>query len=286
LKGQTDVESQNPLTRDEIMTKIKEMAETLGRTPTYNEFYRAWGVGRKVVLRLCGENWVATVRACGLQPAFTNGRRSTKELFEDYCRMVLKLGHAPSPSEYLRHSPYTQKPLERLFRKWERVPAGLLGYAREQPVPEEFQPAVDILARHIESQANKREMLRARRDGRPAYESGPAYGRPIHIPGMAMGPTNEMGVLALFAIVAERLGFTILRVQQEFPDCEALRVTAKHCRRVLIEFEYESANFREHGHDPEGCDIIVCWRHNWEGCPLEVVELGKIIGGSGDLVIG
>lgn len=270
--------TENPITADEITSKIKEMAETLGRAPTHSEFYRACGVGRKVILRLFGGNWVATVRACGLQPAFTNGRRSAKELFEDYCRVVLKLGHAPSPTEYLRHSTYTQKPLERLFRKWERVPAGLLGYAQEQVVAEELQPALEIMARHVENQPTKAEMLRVRRDGRPAYESGPAYGRPIHVPGMAMAPTNEMGVLALFAMLADRLGFVILRVQSEFPDCEALRVTAKHCRRVLIEFEYESANFLQHRHDVEQCDIIVCWKHNWPDCPLEVVELEKIIG--------
>jgi hypothetical protein len=26
-----------------------------------------------------------------------------------------------------------------------------------------------------------------------------------------------------------------------------------------------------------GCDLIVCWNHNWENCPLEVLELKKAI---------
>jgi len=41
----------------------------------------------------------------------------------------------------------------------------------------------------------------------------------------------------------------------------------------------ESRNFLEHGHSVEGCDTIVCWRHNWPECPahLEVVELSQII---------
>jgi hypothetical protein len=36
-----------------------------------------------------------------------------------------------------------------------------------------------------------------------------------------------------------------------------------------------------HGHDPKGCDIIVCWRHNWKKCPknLEVIELGPMVMG-------
>lgn len=33
-------------------------------------------------------------------------------------------------------------------------------------------------------------------------------------------------------------------------------------------------------HDPEGCDVIVCWRrHNWAECPerIEAVELSRLV---------
>ena len=45
-----------------------------------------------------------------------------------------------------------------------------------------------------------------------------------------------------------------------------------------MEFEFESRNFLRHGHDPNGCDMIVCWTHNWAECPenIEVVELRKM----------
>jgi len=46
-------------------------------------------------------------------------------------------------------------------------------------------------------------------------------------------------------------------------------------RRVRIEFEYESKTFLAHGHPASGCDVIVCWRHNWPGCPLRVIELAS-----------
>jgi hypothetical protein len=48
---------------------------------------------------------------------------------------------------------------------------------------------------------------------------------------------------------------------------------------VRIEFEFESKNFHEHGHPVDGCDLIVCWRHNWPDCPkhLEIVELARVI---------
>jgi len=49
-------------------------------------------------------------------------------------------------------------------------------------------------------------------------------------------------------------------------------------QRVRIEFEFQSRNFLQHFHDPEQCDLIVCWEHNWTECPLEVLELKKVIG--------
>ena len=30
-------------------------------------------------------------------------------------------------------------------------------------------------------------------------------------------------------------------------------------------------------HDPAKADIIVCWEHNWPECPLEVIELKKLV---------
>ncbi len=58
-----------------------------------------------------------------------------------------------------------------------------------------------------------------------------------------------------------------------YPDCTFL-VDGK---RTRVEFEHFSANFVAHGHSPEGCDIIVCWKHNWPGCRLPVVELSQVI---------
>ena len=91
---------------------------------------------------------------------------------------------------------------------------------------------------------------------------------------------NESGVVFLFGIVARELGYYVEAVQAGYPDCEAKRQIAPgKWQRVKIEFEFESRNFRDHGHPPEGCDIIVCWRHNWTECPdhLEILELSQVI---------
>jgi hypothetical protein len=81
-------------------------------------------------------------------------------------------------------------------------------------------------------------------------------------------------------MLARELGYMIEAVQKAFPDCEAKREVAPgRWQRVRIEFEYESKNFHGHGHSVTGCDVIVCWRHNWDNCPkhIEVVELSSIL---------
>jgi hypothetical protein len=107
----------------------------------------------------------------------------------------------------------------------------------------------------------------------------PMLGPPTRPCGLAYEPVNEMGVMALFCMLSRQLGLVIESVQSGFPDCEAkMEVEPERWQHFRIEFEYESRNFRDHRHDPEKCDLIVCWRHNWKDCPpnLQVLELSKV----------
>ncbi|MGZ4896213.1 MAG: homing endonuclease associated repeat-containing protein [Candidatus Angelobacter sp.] len=109
----------------------------------------------------------------------------------------------------------------------------------------------------------------------------PVMGEPFDRSPMTNAPVNELGVMVLFGMVAARLGLQVESVQGKFPDCLAKRQVAPgKWQHLRIEFEYESKNFKLHGHDPKGCDMIVCWRHNWKECPaeIEVVELSRLVG--------
>lgn len=106
------------------------------------------------------------------------------------------------------------------------------------------------------------------------------YGKPISFRGLRHAPLNELGVVLLFGMVSAELGFIIESVGTEYPDCEGKRrVSARDdlWERIRIEFEFKSSNFREHGHDPQLCDLIVCWEHDWPDCPVEVLELREVI---------
>jgi hypothetical protein len=110
----------------------------------------------------------------------------------------------------------------------------------------------------------------------------PLLGAPTGLPAFPYEPVNEMGVMVLFSMMAQHLGFVIESVQAGFPDCQAkIEVEPGRWQHFRIEFEYESRGFKQHGHDPSQCDLIVCWRHNWKNCPphIQVLELSKLVAG-------
>jgi hypothetical protein len=92
--------------------------------------------------------------------------------------------------------------------------------------------------------------------------------------GLQYGPSNEQGVVFLFGMVAEELGFRVQCVRSEYPDCIAHRRTGdrrKPWELVRIEFEFLSSRFK---HSADGADLIVCWEDDRSGkSPLHVLEL-------------
>jgi len=107
-------------------------------------------------------------------------------------------------------------------------------------------------------------------------------GDPINFEGLIYGPLNENGVIFLFSKVHRKLGINLEGIQAAYPDAKGKRRTARGWEDVWIEFEYKSSHFRQHKHDPDVCDVVVCWEHDWKDCPLEVIELRKVIAELGD----
>jgi hypothetical protein len=99
----------------------------------------------------------------------------------------------------------------------------------------------------------------------------------INFRGLVYSPINEQGVVFVFGKVANDLNMYVEEIKTGFPDCIARRFTGKGWERVGIEFEFKSSSFERHGHDPQQCDIIVCWEHDWPGAPVEVIELREVV---------
>jgi len=97
---------------------------------------------------------------------------------------------------------------------------------------------------------------------------------------MQYAPQNELGVVFLFAHIAKKLQLRIEEIRPYFPDCIAYKRTGDREKRVRIEFEFKSSNFRSHKHNSKECDCIVCWHHDWPDVPnsIEVIELKRYFG--------
>jgi len=104
-------------------------------------------------------------------------------------------------------------------------------------------------------------------------------GRKIDYPGLTYAPINEQGVVLLFAMMSDDLGFSVEAIRQAFPDALVVDYRGNRERGVKkrIEFEFKSSHFSRQKHDSKECDIIVCWDHDWKNCPIEVIELRSVI---------
>ena len=276
-------------TKDEVITAIRECGRSLGRAPSRSEFKSRSHMSEYRVLEHF-PSWREAVRAAGLEADASNVRLEDDVLLTDWGDLVRRFRHIPTRAQYRTEGKYSPGVFERHFGPWSAMPEKFRAFAKDNPT------WADVLAL----------LPMDRRSSRSTSESGPlpvagaaspistqasqlqytklidrpTYGNPIDFRGLRHEPVNEGGVVFLFGMVARELGYLVEAVQAGFPDCEAKRqVGPGKWQRVRIEFEFESRNFRDHGHPPDGCDLIVCWRHNWAECPphLEVVELAKVM---------
>lgn len=271
--------------KNEIIAAIRRAASELGRSPSRSAFIAHTGISEYWVLKYF-PSWNSAVSEAGLEPDTSNVQIDDDTLLADWGKVVRLLRQIPTRIQYRNQAKFSTGTFEHRFGPWSRIPDRFRVFAANKPEWNDIlallpvqasnttaknQPVADVTINSGAHQsAKKNSKLRDR----------PIYGNHIDFRGLRHEPVNENGVIFLFGIVARELGYSVEAVQAGFPDCEAKRqVDAGKWQRVRIEFEYESRNFRDHGHPPDLCDIIVCWRHNWQECPdhIEVIELSKVI---------
>jgi len=269
--------------QNEVLDAIRQAAKTLGRPPSRREFMTSTGMTEYQVLRHF-PRWREAVSAAGLDYQPTNLPLDPAVLLEDWGELVRRTRRIPTRNQYRRNGSYSPGVFDRKFGPWSRIPAKFREFAAARPEWTDvlaLLPMENASARSVSAAAPPASSDLAPPGHRHAkLQNRPTYGNPIDFRGLRHEPVNEDGVVFLFGMVARELGYLVEADQAGFPDCEAKRqVEAGRWQRVRIEFEFESRNFRDHGHPPDGCDVIVCWRHNWPECPqhLEVVELSSMI---------
>jgi hypothetical protein len=105
-------------------------------------------------------------------------------------------------------------------------------------------------------------------------------GGAIDFRGLKFAPVDAKGVAYLFGMIGAELGFVLEAFRTVPPDVEGKRcidTTNDLWKKVKIDFVYKSSDFNSPGHNEMETDIIICWLHDWEDCPVEVLELRSTI---------
>ena len=272
-----------------VLDAIRRAAQALGHSPSRAEFKAKARMTEYQVLRHF-PSWREAVRAAGLEPDSTNIKLDDSDLLQDWGNLVRRNRQIPTRDQYRREGKYSPGVFERHFGPWSSIPAKFRNFAEEKPewadvlallpIAAPKRPARGTSHTSTDILSEAASPIAIHRHRHAKLEGRAIYGNPIDFRGLRHEPVNEQGVVFLFGMVAKELGYMVEAVQAGFPDCEAKRqVGPSKWQRVRIEFEFESREFRDHGHPEDGCDVIVCWRHNWPDCPahLEVVELASVI---------
>ncbi|MBN8597480.1 MAG: hypothetical protein J0L78_07375 [Planctomycetes bacterium] len=257
-------------TREEIVEALISLGAELGRTPSKSDFFAKLGMNQRHFEKHFNE-YNDALAAAKLPPNIRKCR-DADQLLDDWGNLARRLGHIPRLGEYISRGKYSVSAFRGVFDSWAGVAKAFYARSAEDRT---WHDVVKIIDAH-----------KARRAGQPLilHELEPAtnfappttatYGKPLNFDFLRHAPVNEAGVVYLFGCLATTLGYSVEAIQIGFPDCEAKRKGKDgRLRRVRVEFEFESRNFELHKHDASGCDVIVCWHHNWKECPLHVVEL-------------
>jgi hypothetical protein len=280
-----------------VVEAIRRAGKKLGRAPNWAELRLLTEVPQSRVRVFFG-SLAEAVRAAALEPSGRGLKIDGEELLRDFARVQEKLGKRPSRNEYVKHGKYSAGSFYARYGSWKAIADRLTAEDGEEHRGEKLWPqkAADergltrIESVHpmpngsaLKMDSGGVKLARLNRNvtsGGVLYEDRPVMGPPFEKHALRNAPVNELGVVFLFGMLAGELGFQVDSVWGRYPDIEAWRqIQPGKWQRVRIEVEYESANFARHGHDPEKCDVIVCWKHNWKNCPkhIEVIELSKIV---------
>jgi hypothetical protein len=265
------------VTKEEVIAATRDCAAKLGRAPRYPELKKTSGVMLWDIRKSFG-TYQRVLEECGLEGRGTGHPMSEQKIFRLWAETVRQWQKIPTQMEFEEKTERQCRVLGRRCGGWRKVPKRMLEFMRREQLEGEWKDVVELILKDLELRRRGAQVDGEATGAAPAKPKimvdAPMYGTPLLASPLSCAPINEMGVVFLFGAVARQMGFVVTRIQQEFPDCEALRqVEPGRWQRVQIEFEFASRNFLAHGHRAEECDLIVCWEHNWAGCPLEVVEL-------------
>ena len=262
--------------RETIVKEIKRIARETGFNHVSKRKFESKSGINEYQINKHFESWNEAVKAAGLTPVDVS-RIDDTELFREMKDVFVEFGGVCTQMKFDKLCEYSIAVYRKRFGQWNNILVAFKAWLEESG--QEF-PFLNQLPTATNLPKVEESILKEKGKIKPvSWDSlgTSTYGSFLNFRGLQHAPVNEQGVVFLFGMVCFELGFVVESIRTGYPDCEAKRRVSQKgdkWERVRIEFEYRSSNF---DHDPNGCDLIVCWQHDWPECPLEVVELQTAI---------
>jgi Homing endonuclease associated repeat len=301
--------------REQLIAKAREIADRLGRqTISRSEFCRHTGISGYQIYEHF-DSWKDLCEQAGLVPNAKNARLEDDQNFSAMRDTFVELGGIVTRTKFDKHFRYSVDVFQKRGLNWTSTLAAFRSWAeRNDPafpylddLPKQLERVRPLSEPDDRTACDNGHVVSAWQS-----RGGRLFGELVNFRGLLHAPVNEQGVVFLFGMLAHEIGYVVEMVTTGFPDCEAKRrvgngrwertqieqilqrfgrratfESGRHQEvaasasliflRFAVEFEFESRNFLSHGHDPSGCDLVVCWEHNWSECLIEVLELRSVI---------
>jgi len=240
--------------QDAIKSAIKRISLNLGKTPTQKQYKSNRKLNEPSLEQITYRygTWSKAVTETGLEPnPFQVPPRqpviTKQQLADEFIKVSNELGHIPSMLQFRVHSILSWKPYETNWGSWRQAVNAILESHHDRfhfDVKTLKQKEKTFLGKHLG----------------------------ISCP-LLFEPRNEYETIALFCILAEKLGYKIKSIKSEFPDA----ILIKDDLEVLAEYEYLSSNYLQHGHPLEFNGIIICWRKDVDVYGIKILSLEEYI---------
>ena len=265
--------------KEEIISEIQRIAKLLKQDELKSKDFIKHAKVSFSKIRYYFGNWNNAVKEAGLNPInqadISRNRNLLKEddLLKDLIRLYNENGKEPTEDLINSKGTFSSRPYR---ARWGSINKAFI-IAKKQ-----FNSEIQQVS-NLQPENNITEIKVIPETIKPTIKNTKKrtiFGEPIDFRGLRFAPVNEQGVVYLFGMISHELGFRIESIRTEYPDCEGKRCFDKknnQWEHIKIEFEYQSMNFKIHGHNEDDCDLIVCWEHNWNECPIEVLELKSVI---------
>ena len=138
------------------------------------------------------------------------------------------------------------------------------------PSPPQAPPRVDLPSQPASAGAERRVPPIPRRTGRRKWQRTAIYGFPY-------APQDELGVVALFAILCSNrtVPWQILELRGgKGIDATCFDESTGQELRVELKFRLSRTSWN---HRIEDLDYVVCWENRWPDFPKPVVELSRLV---------